>query len=267
MRLKDNIKKIKFVRKNITKLAIAREQINNFSLQKQEVKNFIVVCRSRSGSTCLLDLLSSHPQILSDPHNFFDYETLPIDFENIKYVNSQKSVFGFKFKSKLLKNKAKTSENIKLFRTEYNDLVKKGVSIFYLQRSNILERAVSHVVANQKQRKHNYRQGDLVPREQFKLPPEQILETLKIFEEEAKLDAEVMAEIPHVLINYERDLKNQHCHQATLDRCCRALGLETAIARTNFVKIAPGKFEDYIVNWREIRQVIANSPYQVYIPK
>lgn len=263
MKLKDNIKQIELVKQNITRLAILREQITNFSWQRQEVKSFIVVCRGRSGTTCFLDLLSSHPQVLSDPHNFFDYENLPLNFERVKFVNSQKNVFGFKFRSP--KNESRSLENIASIQAKYRRLAEQGVIIFYLKRHNLLKRSVSEVVANTKRQKFNYRHRDEIPDNQFNLSPEEVIAALTMCEEEARFDEQVMGGVPHIPISYESDLEHQHSHQATLDRCCEALGLDRAVAQTQFIKIAPPNFEEYITNWSQVSSSIANSQYKSWL--
>lgn len=264
MKLKKRIKHIKLVRQNLAKVAIVREQINNFSFERQKAKSFAVVCRGRSGSTCFLDLLASQPKILTDPHTFFDYDNLPLDFSRPKFVNSQKNIFGFKFRAQP-NDQSTDLENIKIAQDKYNSLVEQGVQIFYLKRGNILKRAISGVVANNKQRKHNYQQGDTISQEKLELSLEEILQRLELCDRQTKFDTAVMAEVPHILIDYERDLKAQSCHQATLDRCCESLQLEEVEAQTKFVKISPNKFADYIANWSEIFEAISNSPYKSYL--
>ena len=129
MKLKKRIKNIKLVKENITNLAIIRQQIKNFSFQKQEVKNFVVICRGRSGSTCFLDLMSSHPQILADPHNFFDYEALPLSFEDTRFINSHQNVLGFKFRAQP-KDQDIESADIKVSQDKYNRLVDQGCLLY-----------------------------------------------------------------------------------------------------------------------------------------
>ena len=254
-----NIRKTSnFIQYNYTKFKIASD---SFSWSKQEVKHFIVVCRGRSGSTCFLDLLSSHPQIFTNPHNFFNYDHLPLDFEKTKYLNSHKNIIGFKFLTQTEQNKS----NIRLAQEKLNSLAKQGVTIFYLKRNNILNRAISSFVASAKGRKTNYLHDETVPKIKLEISPEEIIHKIKLFEEDARLDREVMANVPHVLIEYERDLENQYSHQNTLNRCCKALEIDSVKARTNFVKLAPKKNESYITNWDEIYNLIASSAYQSYL--
>lgn len=261
-KIKQNIKKAGFLQYNYTKLKIVRD---SFSFQKQQAKYFIVICRTRSGTTCFLDLLSSHSQVFTNPHDFFTYDRLPLDFQKTEYVNSHKNVLGFKFLTQLY-GKEQNESNIKLAQERLNTLTEQGVKIFYLKRDNLLKRSVSKVVAEIRQGNINhYRQQGKLPQKNYELSPTKIIQALKEADDQATFDREVMAKVPHVFIEYERDLENQHSHQKTLDKCCEALEIDSVKARTNLVKLTPKKFESYITNWNEISEVIANSKYQSYL--
>lgn len=147
LKLKTKLKKVKSVKKIYNRSKDIYQKIKLISWQKSELKHFILVTNGRSGSTCLLDLLDCHPNILTDPHTFYDCNNLPDNLIERKIVYSSKNVMGIKFRTKI---QDYSSREVALVRNKLQQLLAQDVSIIYLQRHNILKRAISKVVAQSK---------------------------------------------------------------------------------------------------------------------
>ena len=235
-----------------------------FSWKKSKLKYFIVITQERSGSTCLLDLLSSHPQILTNPHVFYNYKKLPVNFAKEQFVYSHKNVRGFKFRIQPF-NLAYNIENRNIARKSLQDLIDQGVTIIYLKRENILRQAISHLIADAT-KKQNFRKGQKpIKLTSIEIVSEEIVNYMKSRELALKFEHETLQGLPHISLTYEQDLQNEECHQITMDKVCQALDLNSSPTITRYARISNNKLSDYIINYDEIAEVLNNSSYGQYL--
>lgn len=268
--LKKQIRKIPGVRKFKYEL----ESLYHFSLKKSKLKYFILITRPRSGSTCLMDLISSHPQILTDCHLFLDYTQALPDFQKEQFVYSTKNIKGFKFLTQPYALDL-NSENANLAKKALESLIHKGVPIIYLKRENLLNLAISrlrvkltgklHLNPREKSAKINCLTLNSENSENF----ENLIKLLNLAEKQAKFDQEVLRDLPHISLTYEKDLEKKEYHQETLNKVCQALDLdyipERHIAKTTYVKIATDKSRDELINYEEMAQIIGKTQYKKYL--
>lgn len=243
-------------------------EIKYFSFDKADLKYFALISRGRSGTTCLLDILTCHPQILADVHYLYDdYGKLPANFGQQQFIYSRKNVRGCKLTT-LPDELEKNSINAQRIREGFINLAKKGVVLFYLKRNNLLKRSISIEVAKTKNRWNTLNPGkdrSSIDRPSFELDPTSLLQRIQRCEEEMNYDQEVLKGVPHTALNYEQDLEKEEYHQKTLDKICQVLQIDSAPAVTRYVKLAPEKISDYILNYDEIVQTVSNSPYAKYL--
>ncbi|MEL6494693.1 MAG: hypothetical protein AAFQ41_06160 [Cyanobacteria bacterium J06623_7] len=249
---------------NKHKIKYVYNNINYFSLRRSPLQHFVLIARGRSGSTCLLDILSCHPQILTDPHTFFNYDKLPIDFPHRKPVYSSKNVRGYKFSTQP-KNMEQNAANAKIARYKLEALINAGVSLVYLERSNVVKRAISSLVAKSR-KQFNYRKNErLEALPPVNITPEALLGHMDYCHQQNVFDRSIIQDLPHIGLNYEQNLADEADHQDALDKICQFLGITSAPAVTRLSKVLPNSIDEYIANPEELKSTIANSNYAKYL--
>jgi LPS sulfotransferase NodH len=270
--LKSSLKRVKILRNVYNRTNNVYQESKNISWQRSKIKYFILLTNGRSGSTCLLDLFDSHPQIATNPHTFFNYTNLPTNFSQKKYTYSRKNILGFKFKAQP-DDLIKDEHNIYKARQELQQLVDQEVSIIYLQRKNILKRALSKLVAQNELKKLNYNfnftkeEHKCLEIHSFKIDIDlqELQEIIKECEEQEQFNQQVINQVPCLKLIYEEDLLRESNHQNTLDKICDFLNLEYSPAKTKYAKIAPDKMQNYISNYDELQQEFQHTHYQQYL--
>jgi LPS sulfotransferase NodH len=268
--LKNNLKSVKILKKIYSRSTNLYQESKNISWQRSQIKYFILLANGRSGSTCLLDLFDSHPQIATNPHTFFDYTNLPTDFSQRKYAFSRKSILGFKFRAQP-DDFIKDDHNINKARQGLQQLIEQKVSIIYLQRKNILKRALSKLVAQKELKKRNYnlnftkKERKHLEVNSFKIDLQELWETIKDCEKQEQFNQQVINQTPCLKLIYEEDLLEESSHQNTLDKICDFLNLEHSLAKTKYAKILPDKMQNYISNYDELKQEFQRTCYQQYL--
>lgn len=264
--LKKKLNRISSYKENKHKIKHFYRNLNHFSLNPSPLQHFVLIARGRSGSTCLLDILDCHPQILTDPHTFFDYSKLPLYFPDNKLVFSSKNIRGYKFNTQargMLENAA----NAETARRELQTLIDSGVKVIYLERNNVVKRAISSLVAKSR-KQFNFRkdkQAQVVPLTSLHIDPEALIEHIKYCEAQNLFDRSVIANLPHICLTYEEDLAQETCHQEALDKICQFLKIDSAPAITRFSKVLPNSINEYISNYQELRETVANSQYAEHL--
>jgi LPS sulfotransferase NodH len=274
--LKNNFKRVKILRKIHNRATNIYQESKNVSWHRSQLKYFILLTNARSGSTCLLDLLDSHPQIATNPHTFFDYTNLPTDFSQRKYTFSRKNILGFKFKAQpenfIKDDHNKDDHNIDKARQELQQLVDQEVNIIYLQRKNILKRALSKLVARNELKKRNYNLNFTKEERKYlemnllKIDLQELWEIIKECEEQEQFNQQVISrQIPCLKLIYEEDLLGESNHQNTLDKICDFLNLEYSVANTKYAKISPDRIQNCVLNYNELEKEFKHTHYEQYL--
>lgn len=227
--------------------------------------NFIIFSSNRTGSTLLLMLLKSHPEIDCKGEIFHEFTKLkykkvafPHHFIDGNKPNSAK-VFGFSLKTQHI--------NIvlsKKYKNIISDLNKKGWKIIYLKRLNIFRQAVSHLIATINHQWHYFPRKP-INKKKVNIDCNKLLETIIWFEKLACLEKKILTEINHIKIIYEKDLLEEKNHQKTCDNISQFLGITPNKVSTDIRKISSGKLCDQILNYEEVMTFFINTKYSEYI--
>ncbi|MGL5834107.1 MAG: hypothetical protein ACRC1Z_12875 [Waterburya sp.] len=264
--LKTKLKKVKSVKKIYNRSKDIYQKIKLISWQKSELKYFILVTNGRSGSTCLLDLLDSHPNILTDPHTFYDCNNLPDNLIEIKTVYSSKNVMGIKFRTKIWDY---SSNEVTLVRNKLQQLLAQDVSIIYLQRHNILKRAISKVVTQSKLKEYKLNLSEqerkCIDLNSIEIDLEELEKELEICQQQEDYNQKIIQGIDCLKLVYEEDLEDSTKHQQALDKVCSYLHLESAIANTKFVKISPSRIDNFVSNYDALVSTLKDTDYEKYL--
>src|SRR5262249_14814061 len=120
----------------------------------------------------------------------------------------------------------------------------KGYKIVVLERRDVLQQAISMLRA-EKTRHHHHEHDDAVF-EAAIVEPVRVLVAVFLAEESNSYIRKVAADLPHLRLVYEDDLRNADRHQFAVDRVCAFMDLPSAPAKTDLVKVTPERTQDLV---------------------
>lgn len=239
------------------------------------MKNFVIFCTNRTGSTLLVTLLDSHPEILCIGEAFktennrinhpeFSYLTFRGGFfkkkfkdiirrdvlvcEYLDYIYSLKGFQAIGFK--LITDHFKKYRNIRKY------LIKNNIKVIYLTRKNLLKKHISSLTAA---RRNLYASKEKVSTIRINVSPRNVLQSLENLHKEEKDLEKAIDGLNTIQITYEDLKKNMH------NECSKILSFLDvdfqAKLTTKLVKINPDNLKEVIENYEEVARVIENSPF------
>ncbi len=222
---------------------------------------FVIVTPGRTGSELLVELLNSHPDIVCDPEILDQRRVLPDRFVAGRATRAGLSgakAYGFKlfcghFGYQPMRDRDE-------FLRQLSD---EGVRLIFLRRENRLDQAVSSVVAAQT-RWHWRRQdgGTFAP---LTVDAVEVLVMAYLFEESEQYLESILAPLPHLRLVYEDNLIDPAAQQATVDLICADLGLPSALAKSNLVRLTPPRLENVIANFAEVADLVRPTRFGCYL--
>jgi LPS sulfotransferase NodH len=222
---------------------------------------FVIVTPGRSGSELLTDLLDSHPGICCEAEILRQRYLLPEQFiagRAAKAGLGGASAYGFKihcghFGYQVLRERPGYLRR----------LSDSGAQLIFLRRENLLAQAISSTIAN-RTRWHWHRRdsADFTP---FELDPVEVLMMAFLFEESDQYLRDLLYELPHITLIYERDLLEPECQQATVDRIADLLHLPHAAAVSDHVRFTPRKLSDTIANYEAVADLIRPTRFAPFL--
>jgi len=224
-------------------------------------KQFLIFAEGRGGSSLLVDLLNSHPDIYCDGEIFNAETNAKIRFP-LLYLESRKRttrlirkpVYGFKVKyTQLVLHQGFKNDFIKT-------LYDSGWKIIYLRRSNYLKATISTILAEKRGFYHQKR-IKVKNLEKINIDVEELLQKTKGRERAAQLEKEWLVGMDYHFVNYENDLLNPDMHQNTLNKIFRFLKIPEHEISTNFKKISTGDLSLDIENFNEVREYLGTSEF------
>ncbi|MDJ0859214.1 MAG: hypothetical protein QNI90_05635 [Dinoroseobacter sp.] len=181
-------------------------------------KPFLIYGRPRSGTTLLVDLLDQVNGVRCDGELLHSMVVRPVGFlrDLPKRAGPDVQAYGVKLLSYQLMEVQRVIRPLAFF----EHLTSMNYSIIHLKR-NTWDQTLSLAKAH-----HSgvYFTKD-TDTTNLRLDPEKFVGLLRW--NEAMLDYEnaVMAQVPHIEINYETHLEDAHRHQSTVDELCRRLSI------------------------------------------
>lgn len=222
---------------------------------------FLIFGAGRSGSSLLVDLLDSHPQIRCEGEILHHRVLFPRLYVSCRAATAAQDAYGFKLLSYQLRQVQKMHDP-GLFLQRLHESRWK---IIYLVRRNILRRALSNLYARHRQKFHARR--DERPTEAVRMPVDvsELLSWMEGMERLNRFEQQLLSDLPHLHIVYEDDLQDSHDHQPTVDRIFLYLGLPSARVKSNLVKATPRDLSDFVANHEELVQFVNDSLYSEYL--
>jgi len=230
-----------------------------FTNNKMTPTRFIVFGRGRSGSTALVDLLDSVPNVWCDGEILCQRVLFPYAHVLAKCGNSKESIYGCKILSYQIRD-VQPLANPQSF---IQNLYKKGFKIIYLKRDNLLYHALSNIRARAFGF-HN-KQSENQDFKKINLDFNQLMRWLKSSEKLNEYEKLLLEDVPHLPITYEEHLGNPESHQSTVELICNFIDIECANAETKFRKVSPKTIRDSVENYDELVSFLKNTPYSKYL--
>jgi hypothetical protein len=228
-------------------------------------KKFVIFAEGRGGSSLLVNLLNSHPDIHCDGEIFNAETNAKIRFPQL-YLESRKRItrlinkpaYGFKVKyTQLVLHQGFKKDFIK-------NLYKSGWKIIYLKRNNYLRATISTILA-EKRGFYQQKRAKIKNLEKIRINVEELYEKTKGRERAAKLEKDWLIGVDYHFVNYENDLLKPDKHQETLDNIFRFLNIPSAQIHTNMRKISKGDLSLDIKNFDEVKEFFNSSEYAHFL--
>ncbi|MEO1081553.1 MAG: hypothetical protein AAFY29_18485 [Pseudomonadota bacterium] len=225
---------------------------------RQPATRFVIFSRARSGSTLLVDLMNSSPDLFCDGELLVEKPLFPRQFIRSRASVRRESVYGFKLLSyqmfEVLPERYRFSLLPWLSRAQ-------GYRIVYLRRRDTLAQEVSNVLAHQRKLfQHRSDRGDEAPKTQ-ELDIPRLLDWLGGNLRYAEYENQVLESLSHLSLIYEDDLLDGQRHQQTLNQALDYLELDPCEARTSLEKISVRPLIESLSNYQEMIEAVAASKH------
>lgn len=224
---------------------------------------FIIFGQSRSGSTLLLDLLNSHPDICCDTEIFNKNELFP-KIKPLQWFYRQNP-------SWLAQNKLRKSTcpvyGFKLFFFQVHHpakflewLVKNDWKIIHVQRENIFRQSLSNIIALTTNHWHR-RSEKSNPEKSIHVDPARLLRVLKNRSRWKLKEKNLLGNYDHITVNYERHLADKTMWQEAANEVFNYLGLPPAAVKTSLKPTYKKPYSEIIENYNELIESVKNSEF------
>jgi hypothetical protein len=223
-------------------------------------KKFLVFGLPRSGTTLLVSLLDSHPQVYCEGEILLRKVLNPKTYIRCRAALSKNEVYGFK----LLSSHFRFHQGVDP-RRFIADLHQDGYKIINLRRKNILRATLSLLYAISRGQYHQDSEAKEIERYKMHLSPQALMEKLEWMENYNRLQNEVIKDIPNLSLIYEDSLFTPKQQQATTYKIIDYLGIEKAELNTRMIKIGSRELESFIENADEIDSFIQQTRYANFL--
>jgi LPS sulfotransferase NodH len=230
----------------------AAARTGNGSHARNKIR-FIVYGQGRSGTSLLLDLLRSHPDIHCDSEILSRRSSgrllSPARYIRAKAFIPPGRAYGCKVKIYELTEQQGLSDPNAFLRGLADD----GWKVIHLTRTNLFRKAVSLVLAKERGRFTERRdQGEDIALGRWTLDPDEVVTAMRERHRYDLLEAEALDGVPHLSFTYEEDLLRTERHDPTCARIFEHLGLEPVPVATRLVRTSTDRVRDYVGNYDEL---------------
>jgi hypothetical protein len=222
---------------------------------------FVLFARGRSGTTLFLSLLSSHPSITCGGEVLRRRVVAPGPLLQARAAQSPTSVYGCSLLSYQLQSIQTHLDRPKRL---LEDLVDRGVTLFYLQRRNVLRHALSGLYAEHRRTWHDTGTSSSPP-QRMRATRNDLFRWLDGSAQLRSFESSMLAGLPHESFTYEDDLQCADRHAHTAARAFTALGCAPVSPTTHLRRTTPRALEDFLTNAEQVRDWVRNSPYRPYL--
>ncbi len=224
-------------------------------------QRFVIYSQPRTGSTWLVDLLDNHPEIACDGELLSAgwkhlrrvwsrrlLRSYPIPYVQLRAAMCKAPAYGFKV---LHYQTYKQKGLLTSFR-------RRGWQIIHLRRAHLWNQAVSDQLAIQTKRYHRAH-NDPVHTDQIRIEPAAILHKIDSLKRQSHDETRALEGIPHLRIEYERDLVDDSVRDLTLSRIHVMLGVSAMPGSSVFLPTYDRPMHQVVANYEEIVDCVRHS--------
>ncbi|GAB5441164.1 MAG: hypothetical protein Fues2KO_15130 [Fuerstiella sp.] len=217
--------------------------------------HFVLFSGGRRGTHLLIDLINSHTQVQCDSELLHPGRARPRMNSLDRFLDghrrrSNRPIYGFKTSLHQLEEQT----NPQAFLTRFCN---SGGKVIYLQRTDHLRAAVSSIIAHRRKRYHDHSANPLAG-QTFELDPMEVVRRVQRRISLNDAEANLLASIPHLHLEYERDLLHATIHQQTCNRVFELLGVDHCAVKTTMQKTSPPNLVTLIRNFDSVRAALKN---------
>jgi len=224
---------------------------------------FVIFTSGRSGSTLLIDLLNTNPEVLCEGELLKRRVLFPERLLKGYEQKATKPIYGFKLLSYQLKNIQTGISDKKAF---LHRLVKEeGYQLIYLHRTDHVRLALSIIYGFQRNKWHRQEgKNSMKVNPPFELKPDRFIFFLNELARLKEFEQEMLEGLSYLSINYENDLQKEAMHNQTISRIAQFLGIEEQPSFSNLRKTTPKKLAEMVTNRELLIEAVRNSEYEAY---
>lgn len=220
-------------------------------------KKFFIFAQGRTGSQLLCHLLNSHPSIFCDLEILYHPVWFPQLYIESKCLIAPQPIYGFKMKIYQLTQQQKIETPQKILENLYADNWK----IIYLKRENVFRQALSNLVAIQRNIWHKSKRNSKTQKDKISVDCDRLFKMMNARKDFLEEEQKIIANIPHLSINYESDLLDTRKHQITCDKIFEFLDVSSIKVNSNIDKTTSKNLSDFIQNYDEVYARFAKTEY------
>lgn len=223
-------------------------------------QKFVIYGQGRTGSELLCKLLDLNPEIKCDTEILFHHLFFPQLLIKGKLAACQQNTYGFKVKIYQLEDIQ--NQEPKQF---LQQLLDDGWKIIYLKRENLLRHGLSLITARQRKKFHVPAGNTSVVKQKVKVDCDLLLAQMNDREAYHQADEKVLADLAYLTIVYENDLLDEENHQATVNKICDYLDINSVAVKAPFAKLTPDNLADLIENYQEVIDFLSQTKYAHFV--
>jgi len=225
-------------------------------------RRFLILAQSRSGTQLLRALLDSHPAITCEGellHHDLQYTNYRLRRELLRVYPDGffqrraecAPVYGFNLMFYHLRFPAATLRR----------LANRGWRVIHLMREDLLDIALSYLVAERTGVWHRKGEGEM-PSFRLRIPVQDLEIELRKRKRWRSKELGLVSGLSHLPLRYERDLADSSRWQQTCDRVFQMLGLDTAPVHSSLLRTDPRALDQIIENHPELMDWVGRSKYR-----
>jgi LPS sulfotransferase NodH len=224
-------------------------------------QRFLIYSQPRTGSTWLVDLLNNHPEIQCDGELFSSdwkhsrrvwsrrlLRSFPIPYLQLRAATCKDPAYGFK----VLHYQTHHQRGL------LGRLHQRGWQIIHLRRAQLWSQAVSDQLAIQTKRYHRTHDDPVHP-DQVRIEPAAILAKIDVLKRQSLAETRALEGIPHLRIEYEKDLVDDSGRDLTLSRIHVMLGVSIKPGSSVLLPTYDRPMDQVIANYQEIVECVRHS--------
>lgn len=243
------------------------------------MSNFVIYTTQRTGSTLLVQLLDSHPQVLCIGEAFIDSEIYHAEYSYYRYIKESiwRRAYSRLFRSRAVKyylnrfyslpqQQAVGFKMMASYTPQFDCVLRyireNDVKIIHLVRQNYLKKYLSLARASQSGQWHARK--PVQPRK-IHVEPNNLVQGIRRLKEEDTLLNTYLDGMPALKITYQSLQQRQ---DAAVGRILDFLQVDQDIELTaDLVKINPDSAKDVIANYEEVADSLRGTEYERFLYK